>query len=153
MTPVQNNSVFTTSSAEETVAFAEKFAKETLAAGDVVLLAGELGAGKTQFAKGVARAFGINDHDVSSPTFSLVNEYDIVLPNDGTGKLFHLDCYRFEKPDELLELGVEEYLYPNHAITLVEWPERIEKFLPEHRFDILIEEITHDSRRIAISKK
>jgi tRNA threonylcarbamoyladenosine biosynthesis protein TsaE len=149
----EKNNVFTTSSVEETVAFAEKFAKENLSYGDVLLLAGELGAGKTQFAKGIARAFGLDDHDVSSPTFSLVNEYSISLPGGGAGQLYHLDCYRFEKPDELLELGVEEYLYPHNAITLVEWPERIEKFLPEHRFDILLEEITHDSRRITITKK
>lgn len=153
MTSANKASVYISSSAEETVAFAEKFAAENLRYGNVVLLTGELGAGKTQFAKGVALAFGIDDHEVSSPTFSLVNEYDIVLKNAGAGKLYHLDCYRFEKPDELLELGVEEYLYPDHAITLVEWPERIAKFLPEHRLDILLEEITHDSRRITITQK
>src|SRR5437899_1674697 len=121
-------------SSQETVRSGEEFAKTMLSSGSLVILRGELGAGKTQFAKGIARYFGLREDDISSPTYALVNEYDISLFGS-TGKLFHLDCFRFEKPEELIELGIEEYLYPHHAVTIIEWPERIEAFLPEKRIE------------------
>src|SRR5438105_1028449 len=111
-------------SAEETMLFGEEFAKEHLHSGSIAALRGTLGAGKTQFAKGIARSFGLRGDEISSPTYTLVNEYDI--SSNGIEKLYHLDCYRFEKPEELIELGIEEYLYPKHGITIIEWPERIE---------------------------
>ncbi len=141
-----------THSAEETLSLGEDFARRELQQGAVVLLIGELGAGKTQFAKGVAKAFGLDDYDISSPTYSLVNEYEIRFTDGTNGYLFHLDCYRFEKPEELLELGVEEYLYPKNAITLIEWSERIAEYLPEHTFRVIIEELTPESRKISISR-
>ena len=139
-------------SAEETTSFGKDFARESLTNGDVVLLIGELGAGKTHFAKGIAKAFGLDDHDISSPTFSLVNEYPIIFGDGADGSLYHLDCYRFEKPEELLELGVEEYLYPKNAITLIEWPERIAQYLPDHSIRVEIEELSPSSRRITIRR-
>ena len=146
------DNVKVTFSAEETVSLGEDFARHELSPGAVVLLVGELGAGKTQFAKGVARAFGLDEDDVLSPTFSLVNEYEVVFPDGMNGYLYHLDCYRFEKPEELLELGVEEYLYPKNAVTLIEWSERIAEYLPEHTFRVVIEERTPESRNISISR-
>jgi tRNA threonylcarbamoyladenosine biosynthesis protein TsaE len=136
------------SSAEETVLLGKQFAKESLHSGSLVLLRGDLGAGKTQFAKGIAKIFGLHEEDISSPTYSLVNEYDI--SSGGIKKLFHLDCFRFEKPEELIELGVEEYLYPKDAVTIIEWPERIEAFLPAQRVEVLIEILSQDKRRISI---
>lgn len=139
-------------SAEQTISFGENFARISLVAGNVVLLIGELGVGKTHFAKGIAKAFGLDDHDISSPTFSLVNEYEITLGDGSSGFLYHLDCYRFEKPEELLELGVEEYLYPKNGITLIEWSERIAEYLPDNTIRVEIKELSATSRRITICR-
>jgi len=135
-------------SAEETVELGEEFAKKYLHAGSIVMLRGPLGAGKTQFTKGIARAFGLHDNEISSPTYALVNEYDISV--NGIQRLYHLDCYRFEKPEELIELGIEEYLYPKHAVTVIEWPERIEKYLPENRIEVEINILSPNERKIII---
>jgi tRNA threonylcarbamoyladenosine biosynthesis protein TsaE len=135
-------------SVEKTLQIAETFAKKNLHPGSVVVLRGELGAGKTQFAKGIAQSFGLRDEEISSPTYALVNEYEISA--GGIERLYHLDCYRFEKPEELIELGIEEYLYPKHAITIIEWPERIESFLPKLRIEISIESMGATQRKIII---
>ncbi len=135
-------------SVEETIHIAMRFAQNTLLPGSVVVLRGELGAGKTQFAKGIAQSFGLRDEEISSPTYALVNEYEISM--NGIERLYHLDCYRFEKPEELIELGIEEYLYPKHAITIIEWPERIESFLPKSKIEISIEAMGVTQRRIII---
>jgi tRNA threonylcarbamoyladenosine biosynthesis protein TsaE len=134
--------------AEETIQLGKEYAGTYLHAGLLVVLRGELGAGKTQFAKGIAHFFGLHEDEISSPTYALVNEYDISF--NGIEKLYHLDCYRFEKPEELIELGIEEYLYPRHAITLIEWPERIEAFLPEKRIEVMIEGISVNERKIIV---
>ncbi|MDP4220261.1 MAG: tRNA (adenosine(37)-N6)-threonylcarbamoyltransferase complex ATPase subunit type 1 TsaE [Bacteroidota bacterium] len=135
-------------SAAETVALGKEFAAE-LHSGSLVLLRGELGAGKTQFTKGIAEYFGLHDHEISSPTYALVNEYD--LSSSGSiSKLYHLDCYRFEKPEELIELGAREYLYPTHGITVIEWPERIEAYLPKKRIEVMIEILSQNVRKISL---
>ena len=136
-------------SAEETVEFGEEFAGKYLHSGSIAMLRGVLGAGKTQFAKGIARSFGLHDDEISSPTYALVNEYDIL--SGGVQKFYHLDCYRFEKPEELIELGIEEYLYPKHAVTIIEWPERIEKYLPSERLEVHFEIINTTTRKIVVS--
>ena len=135
-------------SAEETVALGEQFAKDYLSDGSLVVLRGELGAGKTQFTKGIGKFFGINEDEISSPTYTLVSEYDVLYGN--ISKMFHLDCYRFDKPEELIELGVEEYLYPKHAVTIIEWPERIEAYLPTERIEVVIEVVNQNERKIEI---
>jgi len=146
--------IFHSRSAEETVKLGEEFAEKYLHSGSLVVLRGELGAGKTQFTKGVAHFFGLREDEISSPTYALVNEYEI--PPGGVhdviiSRLYHLDCYRFEKPEELIELGIEEYLYPTHAVTLIEWPERIEAFLPEKRIEVMIEVVSVNVRKFTVS--
>jgi tRNA threonylcarbamoyladenosine biosynthesis protein TsaE len=135
-------------SAQETVTLGEQFAKENLSVGSLVVLRGELGAGKTQFTKGIGRFFGINEDDISSPTYTLVGEYDVLYGE--ITKMFHLDCYRFDKPEELIELGASEYLYPKYAVTIIEWPERIEAFLPEKRIEVVIDVLSPNERKIKI---
>ncbi len=104
--------------------------------GDVITLNGDLGAGKTCFAGGVARGLGINER-ITSPTFTLINEYDGPLP------LYHLDVYRLESPEELEDLGYEEYFYGS-GVTLIEWAEQVEQYLPAERLDIFIEKHSED---------
>lgn len=95
-----------------------------LGPGDVVLLSGPLGSGKTCLAQGIAAGLGVRE-PVTSPTFALVNEYD------ATPRLYHMDFYRLERPSEILELGFEEYFYGD-GVTVVEWPERVIGLPPEH---------------------
>lgn len=143
--------LFTSHSAEETIAIGKQFAQDELLIGDLVVLRGELGAGKTQFTKGIAHAFGIQEDEISSPTFALANEYPASFPDGTTLTLYHLDCYRFETPEELLELGVEEYLYPKNGICIVEWPERIEQYLPAERIEVGLKTLSISERCITIS--
>ena len=108
---------FISHSAAETESLGEKFGR-IAERGLVVALSGELGAGKTQFVKGLARGLGISAC-VHSPTFTLVNEY-----GGGRLKLFHLDLYRLETAHQILSAGVEDYLSPD-GVSVVEWAERI----------------------------
>ena len=101
----------------ETESLGEKFGREAQI-GFVFALTGDLGAGKTQFVKGLARGLGISAR-VHSPTFTLVNEY-----GGGRLKLFHLDLYRLETCEQILSAGVEEYLQPD-GVSVIEWAERI----------------------------
>jgi tRNA threonylcarbamoyladenosine biosynthesis protein TsaE len=119
----------------------------------VVALTGDLGAGKTQFTKGIAEGLGIAQQDLHSPTFSLANEYDVTIPELGRLRFNHLDAYRFEDPDELLELGIEDYLYAQNTITILEWAERVEKYLPQDVIRITIETVSENERLITVHTK
>lgn len=116
----------------------------------VVALTGDLGAGKTQLTKGIAEGLGIAQQDLHSPTFSLANEYDVTLPDSRRLRFNHLDAYRFEDPDELLELGIEDYLYAPNSITILEWAERVEKYLPTDTIRISIETLSESHREIRV---
>ena len=109
-------------SAEETRRLGEKLARE-LRAGDVILLEGPLGAGKSELARGVARGLGVRE-TVTSPSFTILNAYD-----SGRVPLYHFDWYRLESAEELFEMGMEEYL-GGDGIALVEWPGRCPEALP-----------------------
>ena len=112
--------VFVSHSEEETLSFAQGYAK-SLEPGDVVCLEGEMGAGKTVFAKGVARGLGILE-EVTSPTYAYVNSYQ--------NKLFHFDCYRVASEAFAEALGFSEY-FDMGGICLVEWSENIKGLLPQ----------------------
>ncbi|WP_047979530.1 tRNA (adenosine(37)-N6)-threonylcarbamoyltransferase complex ATPase subunit type 1 TsaE [Ornithinibacillus contaminans] len=129
--------IITTNTAEETIAVAEKLANR-LTPGDVITLEGDLGAGKTTFTKGIAKALGIT-RTLSSPTFTIVKEYEGKLP------LYHMDVYRLEGSDE--DIGFDEYFNGN-GIAVVEWAQFIEDFLPEERLDITINYQDEQSRVI-----
>ena len=109
-----------------------------------IALYGDLGAGKTVFARGVAQAFGI-DH-ISSPTFTIVCEY----PTEP--KLFHFDAYRLSDADELYAIGFSDYLKEN-ALLLMEWANLVEPALPTDRLDITIEGSGTDARTVAIESR
>lgn len=114
--------------------------------GDVVLLHGDLGAGKTTLAKGIALALRI-DEVVSSPSFSLVNEYD-TDPSVPIGRLYHLDLYRLDGEDDLASIGFDDFAAPVNGVTVVEWPERAAAALPDRYVLIEIETIDVDIRRL-----
>ena len=101
----------------DTEALGEKFGRDAKS-GLVIALSGDLGAGKTQFVRGLARGLGISGR-VHSPTFTLVNEY-----GGGRLRLFHLDLYRLETPGQILSAGIEEFLKPD-GVSVIEWAERI----------------------------
>lgn len=113
-------SVFYSDSEEATVRWAERYA-ENLRSGDVVLLDGNMGAGKTVLAKGIARGLGIKT-EVTSPTYTYVNSLE--------NRLFHFDCYRITSERQAYELGLSDY-FEAGGICLVEWSENIASLLPE----------------------
>ena len=114
-------------SVEETRALGEELGRDVLRAGDVVVLTGELGTGKTALAQGVGRGLGV-DGPVVSPTFTLVREYE------GRFRLCHVDVYRLERVQEIHELGIEEQL--EESVTLVEWGEAVVSALPSDRLEV-----------------
>jgi tRNA threonylcarbamoyladenosine biosynthesis protein TsaE len=130
-----------TSSEEETSAAGERLAA-SLSPGDVVLLYGELGAGKTAFVRGMARGVGANADDVSSPTFTLVQEYAGIRAT-----LYHVDLYRLE-PAEVDDLGLEE-LVSGEGIVAIEWAERW-RDRPNDVCEVRIEDIGEEQRRITV---
>jgi tRNA threonylcarbamoyladenosine biosynthesis protein TsaE len=109
-------------------------------AGDVVSLSGDLGAGKTVFAKGVATALGVRD-DVVSPTFTLVREYAAPVP------FVHIDVYRLDRFQELHDLGFDE-LVSGSSVTVVEWGDRISALLPVERLDVTLQFGEADDDRV-----
>ena len=111
---------FFTSNAKETQLVAENYAK-TLSKGDVVLLQGEMGAGKTTFVKGLAKGLEIND-EITSPTYAYMNDYD--------GVLYHYDCYRLSSGEDAEALGLTDYFYAG-GICVIEWSENISSVLPK----------------------
>ena len=119
-----------THSGDETVALGARIGR-LLRAGDVVVLAGDLGAGKTTFAKGVAVALDVGE-PVVSPTFTLVRRYDGRLP------LVHVDVYRLDRVQEVLDLGLEE-LADDHAVMLVEWGDVVTAALPREHLEVRLE--------------
>jgi tRNA threonylcarbamoyladenosine biosynthesis protein TsaE len=128
-----------TRSADETLALAGALGS-VLRPGDVVSVAGDLGAGKTVFARGVARGLGVTE-PVVSPSFTIVREYDGRVP------FVHVDVYRIDKVQELHDLGFEE-IVRDDAITVVEWGDVIDALLPRERLDVHIDPGTADDERI-----
>lgn len=114
---------------------------EKITAGDVVCLTGALGAGKTRFVKGFVEAFGLNVDVVTSPTFNIIQEYAGTLP------VYHFDCYRIEKVEEVLEIGAEEYFYGD-GVSIIEWPDKISAIVPEHAIQIEIKVTGRNSRTL-----
>lgn len=128
---------FISHSAEETAKWAEEYAR-TLRAGDVVLLEGEMGAGKTVIAKGIARGLGITE-EVTSPTYAYINSYRDFL--------FHFDCYRIESERKAEELGFSDY-FDAGGICLVEWSGNIRGLLPEHCKTVSVQKTGGEERKI-----
>ncbi len=132
-----------THSAAETLALGERLAAGW-PAGTVVALSGDLGAGKTALTKGIARGLGVTD-TITSPTFTLVNEH---AARDGR-RLYHVDLYRLDQPQQAVDIGIEEELTPN-GWTIIEWAENLGGVLPAHAVRIGIEILDENERRITV---
>ena len=126
-----------TTSREETENFAREYAK-TLSAGDVVLLDGDMGAGKTVFTKGLAKGLGIEE-EVTSPTYAYMNDYD--------GRLFHYDCYRIESVEQAERLGLADY-FDMGGICVIEWSQNIAPLLPRKTKRVTINKLSENEREI-----
>jgi tRNA threonylcarbamoyladenosine biosynthesis protein TsaE len=133
----------TTHSELETAALGRELGA-TLSAGDVVLLVGDLGAGKTAFVRGLAEGLGVGGDEVSSPTFTLVQEY-----RSGRLPLFHVDLYRLNDPREIDDLGLDEIA--DDGVLAVEWAERLPR-PPQRAVRVAIEHAGETERRIVISQ-
>jgi tRNA threonylcarbamoyladenosine biosynthesis protein TsaE len=134
--------VYRTASEEETIALGKQIARE-LPRQRVVLLTGNLGAGKTTLAKGIVSGLGAAlPEEVSSPTFTLIHEY-------GSGRVYHVDLYRLDEVREVASLGLDE-LFEREAIVLIEWGERFPQVLPADRTEIRLRATRGEERQIEV---
>ena len=131
---------------QDTINFASKFAS-TLTGNDIIVLSGDLGAGKTKFVQGILEYFNL-ENEISSPTFTIVNEYNSTNTN-----IYHFDVYRLEDVDEFYAIGGEEYF--SKGICIIEWGEIIENILPKDYYKISINKSLDDEniREIIIEPK
>ena len=129
-------------------ALGERVAKE-LQAGDTLLVNGDLGAGKTTLAQGIARGLGITEA-VTSPTFTLVAEHLVHSRPNGIDRFYHLDLYRLDDPGDLESIGYDDYLSPVDGVSLIEWPERAGGWLPDRARIIEIGYAGPDRRSVRI---
>jgi tRNA threonylcarbamoyladenosine biosynthesis protein TsaE len=138
-----------TTSAQQTIALGERLARH-LRAGNVVLLHGDLGSGKTTLAQGVLAGLGVAG-PVPSPTFTLVNEYDGMTAIGGPVRVYHLDLYRLASEADLDSIGLDDYLAPTDGITLIEWPERAESHFEGDYLLVEIRSTGEAQRQIRLS--
>ena len=131
--------VYISNSEKETIELGVKYAK-SLNSGDVVLLNGEMGGGKTAFTKGIAKGLGITDI-VTSPTYAYMNDY--------SGKLYHYDCYRLTSGEDAEALGLTDYFYGN-GVCVIEWSENIKSVLPNKVKIVEIKKIDENKREITL---
>ena len=131
-----------TEAPQETLALARRFAS-LLKPGSVVGLLGEMGAGKTHFVKGVVEGLGGDPAQVDSPTFAIINAYQARLP------VYHVDCYRLESEEEAWIAGVET-CFDGRAVSLIEWPEHIDRLLPGNAIYIRLAHVAEEKRRFTI---
>lgn len=135
---------FHTKSEDETIALGERLSREVLPPRGVVLLIGNLGAGKTTLAKGIAQGRGgAEAEEVSSPTFTLIHEYG------DPARVYHIDLYRLDTEREVATLGLEE-LFERDALVLIEWGERFPRLLPRVRTEIRLTRLGDEERRIEV---
>jgi len=136
---------FLTHSPEETIALGRKLAG-SLTPPKIVLLRGELGAGKTTLVKGIAEGFhAASEEDVTSPTFSLVHEY-----RGPSASLYHIDLYRVDTPRQLETLGLDDLIGEN-SVLLIEWGEKFARFVRERDVEIALERVGENERKVRVS--
>lgn len=137
-----------THSEQETIEFGKKLARE-LCGGEVIVLYGALGAGKTMLVKGIARGLGIKKI-ITSPTFILMNVYKIKDLRFKIKELVHIDCYRVHKAQDIEDIGALEYFGRKDSVVVIEWPEKIKEILPKKKLKIRITFQERNKRILAI---
>lgn len=144
----------TTHNKTETVDLGKEFAAR-LVPGDIIALYGDLGAGKTEFVRGVCDFFSVGDI-VSSPTFTIINSYSGTMPEDDDDeiRIYHLDLYRINSERELSEIGFDECMAAEDAIKLVEWAEKAENTMPPTRYSVIfrLDDNEEDTRYIEVRR-
>jgi len=136
--------VFTTTSPQETIALGKELAA-SLAPPKLVLLRGDLGAGKTTLVKGIAEGFeAASQNDVTSPTFTLIHEY-----RGPSATLYHIDLYRVDTQRELETLGLDD-LMDDRSVLLIEWGDKFERFERERDVEVALERISENERLIKL---
>jgi tRNA threonylcarbamoyladenosine biosynthesis protein TsaE len=137
-----------TKTEKETFLLGKTLARQ-INSGSILLLQGDLGAGKSVFIRGVMRSLGVNEA-IPSPTFTIVNQYEGTLPgSDKRIPLYHFDLYRINDPYELYEIGFEEYVYSD-GVTFIEWPDKAGELIPEDCMVITIT-IVPEGRKISLT--
>jgi tRNA threonylcarbamoyladenosine biosynthesis protein TsaE len=137
---------FTSHSAEETIELGRRLAP-LLDRAHLVLLRGDLGAGKTTLVKGIAEGFHAAEaDDVTSPTFTLIHEY-----HGPDRDVFHIDLYRLEKAGELDSLGLEDLMLEQRNVLLIEWGEKFPRILRQKDAEISIRRVEHDERKVRLT--
>ena len=135
-------------SIRDTEKFAENLAKN-LKFPSILGLSGELGSGKTAFTKFLAKYLGIKEN-IISPIFTIINSYKI---KNASHKLIHIDCYRLKDSEKLLDLGFNDILQDRNSIVVIEWAERVKKFLPKNTLWIEFKHKGEQEREINIKKQ
>lgn len=116
--------------------------------GDLLLLYGSFGAGKTHLTKGIAAGLGVAEADVTSPTFVLINEYAAASPAHGSFPIYHVDLYRLEGTESDLDsIGLRE-CWEGHGLCVIEWAERATEMLPEERLDVFLDYLSESKRTL-----
>ncbi len=140
---------FLSESVEQTMKLGEAIG-ELCQPGDVLTLDGELGAGKTQFVRGLAQGLGLDPAEVSSPTFVILHEYRRDDIEDSTASvLLHMDAYRITGPDDLASVGFDDEAMAD-AVSVIEWADRVSDILPADRLELRLEHAENNTRKITL---
>ncbi len=142
--------------AQKIIQFQQQIQKENSILANIWTFEGQMGAGKTTLIKEICKQLGVTAN-VQSPTYSIVNQYDITendKQNNLINKIFHFDFYRLKDINEAYDIGYEDYFYPqktNESICLVEWASRVQELIPENSLNIIINIISEDKREIVVN--
>lgn len=136
-----------TTSFEETQKLGFEFGQK-LKGGEVVLLRGDLGSGKTTFVQGLAKGLGVEQR-IISPTFIIMRSYAISNQQSAISNFYHIDLYRIESERDIEGLGILELMGDSENIVVIEWPEKIEHLLPDNKIDLSFEYIEEDKRKVS----
>lgn len=132
-----------------------KLAKQiasNLRGGETLALIGDLGAGKTTFTKGLAKALGLDPDAITSPTFVLMKVYQLSKPKHGIQTLVHIDAYRLSKGGELIDIGLLDYMGQPGVVTVIEWADRVADVIPSQAIKLSFE-VTKTGRRVRLGTK